>query len=128
MKCLIVEDNPEMRRLLKWLLHDLTAEITECSDGDEALAAYEAQAPDWVLMDLQMERMDGITATRALMAAYPHAKVIVVTDYDDANLRQAASQAGAIAYLLKENLTELQSVITAAAPGTRTERALNKQG
>ncbi len=54
-----------------------------------------------------MKLMDGITATRRIKAADPAARIIIVTDYDQADLREAARQAGACAFVAKENLLEL---------------------
>jgi CheY-like chemotaxis protein len=104
---LIAEDNEKMRRLLKSLLGDLVSVVWECSDGAEALAAYSRHRPDFVLMDIQMKLMDGITATRRIKAVDPAARIIIVTDYDQADLREAAQQAGACAFVAKENLLEL---------------------
>jgi CheY-like chemotaxis protein len=105
---LIIEDNPEMRRLLKRLLANLAAEVAECSDGSGALEAYRDCQPDWVLMDLEMKGTDGITATRQIRAVFPEAKVLVVTNHDNPRLRQAARQAGACDYLLKDDLLEVR--------------------
>jgi CheY-like chemotaxis protein len=111
MKLLIVEDNPAMRRLLRRMLADVAEEITECSDGGEVLDTYTRLQPDWVLMDIEMAAMDGIRATRQLIAAFPEAKVVTVTHYDDRVLRTAAQQAGACGYVLKENLLELRGLL-----------------
>ena len=54
-----------------------------------------------------MDLVDGIQATRQIKAADPAARVIIVTDYDQADLREGARQAGACAYVVKENLLEL---------------------
>ncbi len=105
---LLVEDNYEMRALLRELVADLASAVHECSDGAQALAAYAAHRPDWVLMDIAMKDLDGIGATRAIKSAYPDAKVIIVTGYDEAELRQAAQAAGACGYVLKDNLLELR--------------------
>jgi DNA-binding NarL/FixJ family response regulator len=59
-------------------------------------------------MDIAMKDLDGISATRQIKAAYPDAKIIIVTGYDEAELRQAAREAGACGYVLKENLIELR--------------------
>ncbi len=84
MTVLIVEDNAEMRRLLKGVVRQWAETAYECEDGDEALAAYAAHRPDWVLMDIEMKRMDGIAATQQILTADPAAKVIIVTHYDHA--------------------------------------------
>ena len=109
---LLVEDNYEMRALLRELVADLVSSVHECSDGAQALAAYAAHRPDWVLMDIAMKDLDGIGATRAIKSAYPDAKVIIVTCYDEAELREAARAAGACDYVLKENLLALRELIS----------------
>ena len=111
MTVLIVEDSLEMRREICSLLSDLAGEVHECSDGSTALAAYEEHRPDWVLMDIVMKQMDGLEATRQIKSAYPNAKIVIVTSYDDNELKEAASEAGACAYVLKENLFEIRSLL-----------------
>ncbi len=112
LKCLlIVDDSDQMRRLIAALVSDLTESIVECGDGDEALAAYTEHQPDWVLMDIRMPHVDGIAATRQIVSAFAEANVMIVTDYDDANLREAARQAGAREYLLKEDLLSVRRVL-----------------
>lgn len=115
MKVLIVEDNLQMRALLTSLVSRLSAETATCGDGDEALTAYEAHRPDWVLMDLQMARTGGLEATRRIRAAFPAARIVVVTQYDDAHYRAAAAAAGACGYVLKDNLVEVLRILR---PGT----------
>jgi CheY-like chemotaxis protein len=114
MKILIVEDNPTVRKLIQCATAELDAETVEREDGDEALAAYEIHRPDVVLMDVRMARMDGLTATRLLTARHPTAKVVIVTDYCDDELRSAASEAGACAFASKNNLTDLEVIVAAA--------------
>lgn len=116
MKILIVDDNARMRRAIKSLLADLADEFFECADGETALAAHAEHRPDVVLMDIEMMGMDGITAARAIMAADPSARIIIVTGYDDKGLRAAAQAAGACGYVLKENLLELRRLLQPAAP------------
>jgi len=107
MRILIVEDNAQVRRFLRSLLTGLASEIDECGDGGEALSAYNRHRPDLVLMDIQIGAVDGITATGKIKAADPAARIIIVTDYDQVDLREAAAQAGACAYVVKENLLAL---------------------
>jgi two-component system response regulator DegU len=107
MKILIVDDNPGIRRVLRRALMDTASTVWECSDGVDALKFYNDHQPDVVLMDVKMPIMDGLTAARQIRKAHPAAKVVMVTDYDDDDLRKAASEAGACGYSLKQNLTEL---------------------
>lgn len=112
MQCLlIVDDSLEMRRLIAALVSDLTETIVECRDGSEALAAYTQHHPDWVLMDIRMPQVDGLAATRQIVAAFGEARVMIVTDYDDPKLREAARQAGACEYVLKEDLRSLRRIL-----------------
>lgn len=111
MKLLIVEDNSEMRRLIKSLVGKLAKEVHECPDGGEALAAYATHRPDYVLMDIEMSGMDGIRATGQIKASFPEARIIIVTNYDDGDFREAAREAGACAYVVKENLHQLRPLL-----------------
>ena len=111
MTLLIVDDNDHMRLLLRNIVTDLADEISECSDGEEALSFYKEHQPDWVLMDIRMKDVDGLTATRQIKAAFADAKIIIVTNYDDQYLRQAAQQAGASEFVLKENLLEVRRIL-----------------
>ena len=107
MKLLIVEDNARMRKLMKSLVQEFADEIFECSDGSEVLPAYRLHRPDWVLMDIEMTHMDGITASQHLIQSFPSAQIVIVTKYDDDNLRQEARLAGACGYVLKDSLLDL---------------------
>ena len=71
MTVLIVEDDGAMRELIKKVIGNLADSFCECSDGRDALPLYEKYRPAWVLMDIRMEHVDGLTATRQIMAAWP---------------------------------------------------------
>jgi CheY-like chemotaxis protein len=111
MTILIVDDNATVRRLIRQAIGQSAADFVECADGADAVAAYETCQPDLVLMDIHMPRMDGLAATRQLRLRYPEARIVIVTDYDDDDLRSAAKDAGACGYALKQNLTELEALI-----------------
>jgi len=113
MKLLIVDDNTSVRRLIASILSSRAHEIHECADGVDALTTYTALCPDFVLMDIAMKELDGIAATRQIVAAHPGARVIIVTDYDEAPLREAALLAGACGYVLKEDLLEVDRLLEA---------------
>ncbi|TDD14370.1 response regulator [Nonomuraea diastatica] len=103
-RVLLVDDDALVRAGLFMML-DGAAGITvvaEAGDGQEAIAATDAHAPDVVLMDLRMPSVDGITATRRLRARARPPEVIVVTTFDtDENVLHAL-RAGAAGFLLKD--------------------------
>jgi DNA-binding NarL/FixJ family response regulator len=111
MRLMIVDDNPDMRRLIKSLIGDLAEVACECSDGSEALRAYRAHQPDWVLMDIEMAKVDGLQATRQIIAAFPEARVVIVSQHPHPDWREEARRAGACEYLLKENLFEVRRLL-----------------
>ena len=113
---LIVDDSQPMRELIKMTLASVAEVVGECSDGSDVMAAYERLRPDWVLMDIDMKGVDGITVTQQITAAHPLAKIMIVTDYDDDDLRGAAYEAGACQYVVKENLLDILNIL----PGVST--------
>jgi DNA-binding NarL/FixJ family response regulator len=115
MTVLIVEDNEGVRRLLRSVVTDIAAVAWDCGDGADALEAFGMYRPDVVLMDIRMPGLDGLAATRQIMRSHPSAKIVIVTDYDDDGLRDAAREAGACGYALKRNLLDLVPLILSAA-------------
>jgi DNA-binding NarL/FixJ family response regulator len=108
----IVDDSPNMRETIKCVLGGLNAEFIESSDGDEAVKQYNSCKPDVVIMDIRMQRMDGIAATRAICSTSPNAHIVIVTQYDNDDLRATAREAGAAAFVLKDDLSELLRIIS----------------
>jgi len=114
MKVLIVDDSEPMRRMIKTLIADLKPEIFECGDGSEALTAYRKHQPDLVLMDLKMAKMDGLAATRQIRQFFPKARIVIVSQWEGAPLREAARSAGAEAYVGKSDLLPLRRILAEA--------------
>jgi len=111
LRILIADDHEPFRTMLKSMLGSLGAEIVECRDGREAVQRCGEFEPDWVLMDIEMPQLDGFRATRQIMAMNPRARVVMVTDHDDADLRAEAGRAGAAAYVRKDNLLVLPGLL-----------------
>ncbi|MET8389382.1 response regulator transcription factor [Streptosporangium canum] len=104
LRVLIVDDDALVRAGLSMMLDGIhgIAVVGEAADGDEVPAAADAYAPDVVLMDLRMPRVDGITATRRLRSRRHPPEVIVLTTFDaDENILHAL-RAGAGGFLLKD--------------------------
>jgi two-component system chemotaxis response regulator CheY len=112
---LIVDDDERMRSLIRSIVADLADSIIECADGAEAQICYATHHPDWVLMDMMMPQMNGLVATRQLVAFDPAARIVMVTAHESQSLREAAVSAGACAYVLKDNLLDLREILTVAS-------------
>jgi len=125
---LVVDDHPFVRAALVDLFAD-TSDILvvgECADGTEVVPAVQNTRPDVVLMDVDMPRMNGVEATRALLAIEPDARVLLLTgSVAPARIRQAQSL-GAKGYLLKgDDSSELiERVREVAAGGTAWSRSV----
>lgn len=111
LKVLLVDDNARARAMLREYLHDDAGEFCECEDGADAVAAYSNFQPDWVLMDFEMKRVDGFTATRHILAQFPQAAVLIVTNHDGQELRAEAGAAGARGFVLKDDLPALTAFL-----------------
>ncbi len=119
-RVLIVDDHAVVRLGLRTFLGMLPdIEITgEAASGAEALAAAGKAKPQVVLMDLVMPEMDGVEATRRLIAEHPEIRVIVLTSFADEDKIFPALRAGAAAYLLKDvKPGELADTVRAVARG-----------
>lgn len=102
-RILVVDDHPLFREGLANLLNTSpeTSVIGEAGSGAEAIAQAEALSPDVVLMDIQMPDMNGIEATRRILADHPAIRIIMLTMLEDDDSLFAAMRAGARGYILK---------------------------
>ena len=112
-RLLIVDDSQPIREMIRAALAGAALIVGECEDGASALDAYARLKPDWVLMDVDMKLVDGITATRQIVAVYPDARVLIVSEHDDDELRKAALEAGARDYVTKEDLLSILEILKA---------------
>ena len=94
------------------MLSAWASEIREAADGAEAVRVFAEQQPDCVIMDLQMKPVGGLAATTAIRQRWPAARVVLLTQYEDADLSAAATRAGACACLLKEDLSQLVQLVS----------------
>ena len=102
-RILVVDDHPLLREGIAALIgsqRDM-ALVAECANGREAVQAFRTHRPDVTLMDLQMPEMGGLDAIGAIRGEFPDARIIVLTTSIGDVLVVRALQAGARAYLLK---------------------------
>src|SRR5580692_5455953 len=85
-------------------------EITECANGREAVRAFVAGRHEWVLMDIEMPELDGLSAARQIKACFPLARIIFVTGHDGTLLREVASQLGE-GFVSKSCLADIQKFL-----------------
>ena len=119
---LIADDHPLLREGIAAVIQgepDMMV-IAEANNGLEAIDRYRQHRPDVTLMDLQMPRMDGVTATNAIRAEFPEARVVILTTYRGDVQALRALKAGAVGYLLKSLIrTELLQAIRSVHMGRR---------
>lgn len=102
-RILIADDHPVFRYGLRALLlaEPTTSVVGEATTGAEAIEKALSLQPDVILMDLNMPGVNGIEATRRILAQTPHVSILVLTMFDDDDSVFAAMRAGARGYLLK---------------------------
>lgn len=111
MKILIVDDNRNIRLMIRALLSQSNSQLFECEDGISSLEMCSKHNPDYVLMDFKMKYVDGITATKNIKKKFPQIKIIMVSNYSDQDLSIEALNAGAEFLLPKEDLYLLPKII-----------------
>ena len=117
---MITDDHLIVREGLRLILEtaDGIEIVGEASDGAECLQLVPECKPDVILMDLQMPRMDGITAIGHLRSEHPEIAIVILTTFNEDDLMLRGLQAGARGYLLKDtNRENLLDTIYAAAKG-----------
>lgn len=121
-RVLLVDDHEMVRLGVSSYLsiQDDIEVVGEAEDGNQGVQKALELRPDVILMDLVMEVMDGIEATKQIMAAWPEAKILIVTSYIDDEKVFPALQAGASGYLLKtSSASEIAQAIRATVNGQR---------
>lgn len=119
-RLLVADDHAVVRTGLEQLVgtFDDVALVGSAATGLEAVESALRLLPDVVLMDLEMPVLDGIEATRRIVAEHPAAAVVVLTSFSDREQILRALDAGAVGYLLKDaEPAELERAIRAAARG-----------
>lgn len=119
-RVMICDDQPLFRRGLNVVLHaeEGIEVVGEAEDGEDAIAKAEELAPDVVLMDVRMPRVNGIEATRVIHERVPSTRILMLTVSDDDQDLFEAVKAGASGYLLKEvSVEEVAESVRAVMQG-----------
>ena len=114
MKVMIVEDHGEMRRMLKNIVSlsfPEGVEIIDCASAEEAIDQFGRHNPDCVLMDFQLNQMNGFDAIKQIYKLHPGANVIMVTSFDSASIRKKAEKLRVKGFVSKENLFEIPQIL-----------------
>jgi DNA-binding NarL/FixJ family response regulator len=120
LRVVIADDQASVREGLVLLLGGLPGieVVGAAADGEQALELVAEHQPDAILLDLHMPVLDGIGATRRLVAEHPGVAIVVLTTYADDNSVIEALQAGARSYLTKDaDRTDIGRALQAAAEG-----------
>ena len=120
LRIVVADDHPLFRRGLVGVLsaHEGWQVVAEESDGIGVVTTVHARQPDVVVMDLRMPGLDGIEATRRIVATSPQIAVLVLTMHDDDASLFSAIRAGARGYLLKgADQAEIVRAVAAVADG-----------
>ena len=111
-KILIVEDSPIFRRSLKEILCTRfpSLVVAEAADGKEALEQVEAAPPDLIFMDIKLPGVSGLELTKKIKTGHPKINIIILTNYDIPEYRQAAYQYGANYFISKSSSSRQEMV------------------
>jgi len=117
----IVEDNPFFLQFLKETLHARfpPTDIVEAANGEEALQKIRTLPPDAIFMDLRLPGANGLELTRKIKAQYPNIIIVILTNYDLPEYREAAVQSGADHFLSKDSFLKM---INSISPNQNTDQ------
>jgi len=113
MRILIADDCSKIREVIKKAIRKKIKvdAFYQCSDGQEAVEQYQKQRPDFALMDIMMEPLNGLSASKKIKQIDPQARIIIVTGYNDPEFRQKAKDMKVTAYVLKEDIAEIPALL-----------------
>ena len=119
-RVVVIDDHDVVRKgVIAYLQTDEMIDVVgEADGGDEGAKLVLTKKPDVVLMDLMMDKGDGISATKTIMTEYPSCKIIILTSFYNDDMLFPALEAGAFSYMLKTSAAnEIVTAIKKAANG-----------
>jgi len=112
MRILVVDDDPLFQNIIGDILSSNFASISvsEAHDGAEALAEFRHHSPDLVFMDIQLPTMNGLDLTKQLKTIDPDVHIVILTNHDNREYREAASECGVDHFISKASSIEKEIV------------------
>lgn len=118
MRIIIVDDDYLVVNSLKTIVSANEIEVLAVGyDGLEAIELYSKYKPDLILMDIRMEKMNGIDATKEILKIDPKAKILLITTFQDDEYISSALSLGCKGYILKQNIEGIIPAINAVYSG-----------
>ncbi len=118
MNIIIIDDDHLVVNSLKTIINASGIEVLAVGyDGLQAVELYNKYRPDIILMDIRMEKMDGIEATETILKIDPNAKILLITTFQDEEYIGAALSLGCNGYILKQNIKGIIPAINAVHSG-----------
>ena len=111
-RILVVEDSTMMRRVIVKVLKEAGHDIVgEASSGADAIKMYQELKPDIVTMDITMRGMDGLTASKEIMAIDNEAKILILSNLDEEKYRDEVDSIGAIGLVNKHQTDQILELL-----------------
>ncbi|NLW41322.1 MAG: response regulator transcription factor [Tissierellia bacterium] len=118
MNIIIIDDDPLVVESLKTIIEANGIEILAVGyNGHQAVELYEKYKPDLMLMDIRMERLNGLDATREILKIDPEARILLITTFQDDEYIGSALSLGCKGYILKQNIKGIIPAINAVYSG-----------
>ena len=120
----IIDDDPLVVESLKTIISANNIDILAVGyDGEEAVKLYEKHRPDLILMDIRMEKLNGLEAAKKILKMDPEAKILLITTFQDQEYMAQALSLGCKGYILKYNIKGIIPAIKAVYAGNNKEIA-----
>lgn len=118
MNIIIIDDDPLVVESLKTIINANNINILAVGyNGQEAVELYDKHRPDLILMDIRMEKMNGIDATKEILKINGDAKILLITTFQDEDYIAEALNLGCKGYILKQNIKGIIPAINAVSSG-----------
>lgn len=117
LRVLLVDDNPDIIKWTREILHPTFDVVGVCSNGESVYRKSKLLAPDLIVIAISLGRISGLTVVHRLFQAGCTAKIVFLTVHQEAEFISAAFAEGAAGYVLKSQLSELPDALSAAAAG-----------